>query len=189
MMLDTKTTFDELVRHARLHARERASASSTTASTSTSRARSRGRRSTWRWRSSTPCASDSNYDLIVLDTPPTSNALDFLDAPERLDRRHRLARHALVRAGLRIRARAASGWASWRSASTVLIKGLAKFTGIEFLEEVAGFVTGINDLFGGFREHATAGERRAAQPGGGLRGRHQPEPHGHPRGHLLQRTS
>ena len=27
---------------------------------------------------------DSRYDLIVLDTPPTSNALDFLDAPERL---------------------------------------------------------------------------------------------------------
>ena len=27
---------------------------------------------------------DPRYDLIVLDTPPTSNALDFLDAPERL---------------------------------------------------------------------------------------------------------
>jgi anion-transporting ArsA/GET3 family ATPase len=27
---------------------------------------------------------DPNYDLILLDTPPTANALDFLDAPERL---------------------------------------------------------------------------------------------------------
>ena len=28
--------------------------------------------------------SDPRYDLIILDTPPTANALDFLDAPERL---------------------------------------------------------------------------------------------------------
>ena len=27
---------------------------------------------------------DPRYDLIILDTPPTANALDFLDAPERL---------------------------------------------------------------------------------------------------------
>ena len=27
---------------------------------------------------------DPSYDLVVLDTPPTSDALDFLDAPERL---------------------------------------------------------------------------------------------------------
>jgi anion-transporting ArsA/GET3 family ATPase len=35
-----------------------------------------------------------------------------------------------------------------------LIAGLAKFTGAEFLAQVAEFVTGINDLFGGFKERA-----------------------------------
>jgi len=30
--------------------------------------------------------ADGEYDLIVLDTPPTSNALDFLDGPRRLQR-------------------------------------------------------------------------------------------------------
>ena len=29
---------------------------------------------------------EGRYDLLVLDTPPTRNALDFLDAPERLPR-------------------------------------------------------------------------------------------------------
>ena len=28
--------------------------------------------------------SDGNYDLIVVDTPPTRNALDFLEAPQRM---------------------------------------------------------------------------------------------------------
>src|SRR3974390_662706 len=28
--------------------------------------------------------SEGKYDLIVVDTPPTRNALDFLDAPERM---------------------------------------------------------------------------------------------------------
>ena len=30
--------------------------------------------------------ADGDYDLIVIDTPPTRNALDFLDAPKRHDR-------------------------------------------------------------------------------------------------------
>jgi len=38
--------------------------------------------------------------------------------------------------------------------ATVLLKGIGKITGIEFLEQVAEFVGGINDLFGGFKERA-----------------------------------
>ena len=34
---------------------------------------------------------EGRYDLLVLDTPPTRNALDFLDAPRRLAALHRLA--------------------------------------------------------------------------------------------------
>ena len=64
----------------------RPSASSATASTGTSPARSRARRSTWRWRSSTSCTSERDFDLVVVDTPPTRHALDFLDAPRRLTR-------------------------------------------------------------------------------------------------------
>ncbi len=84
MMLDTKRTFDELVVKYSSSPEQRANSSSTTSSTSTSPRRSPARRSTWRWRSSSPCRSDPRFDLIILDTPPTANALDFLDAPERL---------------------------------------------------------------------------------------------------------
>jgi anion-transporting ArsA/GET3 family ATPase len=97
----------------------------------------------------------SSWDLIVLDTPPTSNALDFLTAPERLI-------DAIDSPAVRWFMQAIEpgqstfGLGLVGRASTVLVKGLAKFTGIEFLEEVAGFVTGLNDLFGGFREHANA---------------------------------
>ena len=37
---------------------------------------------------------------------------------------------------------------------TQIFKGIGKITGLEFLEQVAEFVSGINDLFGGFKERA-----------------------------------
>jgi anion-transporting ArsA/GET3 family ATPase len=40
--------------------------------------------------------ADPRYDLIILDTPPTANALDFLDAPERIVAGARLGDDALV---------------------------------------------------------------------------------------------
>ena len=74
--------------------RRRPSGSWPTASTATSPARCPARRSTWRPRSSTSCTTTSDFDLVVVDTPPTRNALDFLDAPDRLTRflDHRLYR-------------------------------------------------------------------------------------------------
>ena len=57
-----------------------------TASTATSPARCRAPRSTWPWRSCSSCTSDERFDLVVVDTPPTRNALDFVDAPRRLTR-------------------------------------------------------------------------------------------------------
>ena len=81
LMLDTKSTFDDLVATLRRRRPSRPSASSPTASTATSPAPCRARRSTWRWRSSTSCTTRRDFDLVVVDTPPTRNALDFLDAP------------------------------------------------------------------------------------------------------------
>ena len=57
LMLDTKSTFDQLVTAQRRRRPSRRSASSTTASTATSPARSAARRSTWRWRSCTSCTT------------------------------------------------------------------------------------------------------------------------------------
>lgn len=96
------------------------------------------------------------YDLIVLDTPPTTNALDFLDAPEKLV-------NAIDSPAMRWFMQAFSGAGKigfgivGRGAGLVM-RGLAKFTGGEFLDSVAHFVSDINDLFGGFTERARAVE-------------------------------
>lgn len=96
---------------------------------------------------------DPRYDLIVLDTPPTANALDFLDAPERL-------MEALDSATMKwfVEAFQSSGKFSLnlvaKSAATVL-RTIGKITGGGFLEAMAEFIAELNDLFGGFKERAS----------------------------------
>ena len=78
---------------------------------------------------------DPRCDLIILDTPPTANALDFLDAPERLV-------EALDSAAMKwfIEAFQSTGKLSLnllaRSAAVVL-RGIGKITGGGFLEAMA----------------------------------------------------
>lgn len=95
---------------------------------------------------------DEDWDLIVLDTPPTEHAIDFLSAPERLidaidSPAMRWFLQVFEGAGM-------AGFGLVGRGATVLLKGIGKITGLEFLEQVAEFVSGINDLFGGFKERA-----------------------------------
>lgn len=95
---------------------------------------------------------DPAYDLVVLDTPPTTNALDFLDAPERLV-------GAIDSPAMRWLVEAIEGGGKFslnllaRAAATTL-KGMSKITGSGFLEQVAQFVGEINALFGGWKKRA-----------------------------------
>ncbi len=95
---------------------------------------------------------DPRYDVIVLDTPPTSNALDFLDAPDRMiEAMDSPAVRAFVTAFER------TGTLSLNLLSKAMAKvlaGLGRFTGAGFLESVAEFLTDVQSLFGGFRERA-----------------------------------
>jgi anion-transporting ArsA/GET3 family ATPase len=105
---------------------------------------------------------DPRFDLIILDTPPTANALDFLDAPERLV-------EALDSASIRwfVDAFQSTGRLSLnllaRSAALVL-RGLGRITGRGFLEAMAEFIAELNDLFGGFRERAKIVEAAMRSP-------------------------
>lgn len=95
---------------------------------------------------------DTSYDLILLDTPPTANALDFLDAPERLV-------GAIDSAAMRwfVQAFQSSGKLSFNllaKSTAVILKGIGKLTGSAFLEQIAAFVTELNDLFGGWKKRA-----------------------------------
>ncbi len=98
----------------------------------------------------------TEIELIVLDTPPTANAIDFFTAPRRMA-------EALDGKLLRILRRAYEGPGRvgvsllGRSAST-LVKGISRITGAELLEEMMGFIDAVSDLFGGLAEQARQAE-------------------------------
>jgi anion-transporting ArsA/GET3 family ATPase len=147
MMLDTKRTFDDLVhRHASSPARaERILKNRLYQYVSTSLA---GTQEYMAMEKLYAVRRDPRFDLVVLDTPPTANAIDFLDAPQRLV-------GALDSQVMRWLIQAFDGKLSFVGRGTTLVlRGLAKFTGVEFLHQVAEFVGDLNDLFGGFRERA-----------------------------------
>ena len=94
--------------------------------------------------------TEGRYDLIVLDTPPSRNALDFLDAPRKLarflDERTLaiFAPEAAQRAGAMVRA-----------ASKVVSTALAKTFGESFAVELRQFLGAFGKLFGRMRVHAS----------------------------------
>src|SRR4051794_7541397 len=93
-------------------------------------------------------SADGSYDLIVVDTPPSRSALDFLDAPERLSSflDGRLVRLLLA---------PAKGPARMMSAGFGLITGaLNKVLGAQVLRDMQTFVAAFDTLFGGFRQRA-----------------------------------
>ncbi len=91
---------------------------------------------------------DATYDLIVVDTPPSRSALDFLDAPERLSSflDGRFIRLLLV---------PARGPARFMTAGLGLVtSALTKVVGAQVLRDVQTFVAAFDTLFGGFRQRA-----------------------------------
>ncbi|BBY19155.1 ArsA family ATPase [Mycolicibacterium litorale] len=92
--------------------------------------------------------AEDKWDLIVVDTPPSRNALDFLDAPKRLGSfmDSRLWRMLLAPGrGIGKLVTGAVGLAM-RAMSTIL--------GSQMLSDAAGFVQSLDATFGGFREKA-----------------------------------
>jgi anion-transporting ArsA/GET3 family ATPase len=92
--------------------------------------------------------ADGGYDLIVVDTPPSRSALDFLDAPARLSR-------FLDGRFIRLLLAPARGPARLMSAGLSLITGaLTKILGTQVLRDMQTFVAAFDTLFGGFRARA-----------------------------------
>lgn len=97
-------------------------------------------------------ATTGAYDLVILDTPPTSNALDFLDAPDRLiEAIESPALQWLVKPYLE--GGSFSIQALGLGASFVM-KRLARFVGSKFFEDVAQFLAEFNTVLAGFRARA-----------------------------------
>jgi anion-transporting ArsA/GET3 family ATPase len=91
---------------------------------------------------------DGSYDLIVVDTPPSRSALDFLDAPERLS-------SFLDGRFIRLLLAPARGPARMMTAGVGLItNAMTKILGAQVLRDMKTFVTAFDTLFGGFRQRA-----------------------------------
>jgi len=150
-MLDTKRTFDDIVaRHAPTSAvSERILGNRFYQYVSTSLA---GTQSYMAMEKVLAVLADPAFDLIVLDTPPTNDALDFLDAPERLiEALDSPAMRWLVDA---FEPQRRLGLSALARGVALLLRGIGRLTGRGFLENMAEFVTELNDLFGGFKERA-----------------------------------
>ncbi|MET9613053.1 ArsA family ATPase [Kitasatospora indigofera] len=103
------------------------------------------------------------WDLIVVDTPPSRSALDFLDAPNRL---------GSFLDGKVIRLLAAPAKVGGRSAMKFLNVGmglltgtLGKIFGAQLLTDVQTFVSATDTMFGGFRERADRTYQLLKAPG------------------------
>ena len=91
---------------------------------------------------------DGTYDLIVVDTPPSRSALDFLDAPERLS-------SFLDGRFIRLMLAPARGPARLMTAGLGLItNALSKILGAQVLRDLQTFVAALDTVFGGFRQRA-----------------------------------
>jgi anion-transporting ArsA/GET3 family ATPase len=88
------------------------------------------------------------WDLIVVDTPPSRNALDFLDAPERLS-------SFLDGRFMKLMLAPAKGPARLMTAGLGMVTGaLTKIIGAQVLTDMKAFVSAFDTLFGGFRARA-----------------------------------
>jgi len=101
---------------------------------------------------------DGGYDLIVVDTPPTRHALDFLDAPNRLIRLldNRVFRLLMMptRAYLRVASAAVQAF----------LRRVTKVVGAEVVDDVVAFFRAFEGMEQGFRDRAAAVEQLLGDP-------------------------
>ena len=104
----------------------------------------------------------NEWDLIVVDTPPSRSALDFLDAPERLGR---FLDGRLIKV-LIAPAKASRPFGRVLNAGLSVMTGaLTKLLGAQVLRDAQTFITAFDTMFGGFRERAEATYKLLQAPG------------------------
>ncbi|MFO0579491.1 MAG: ArsA-related P-loop ATPase [Polyangia bacterium] len=97
-------------------------------------------------------AQRGEYDLLVLDTPPTENALDFLEAPDKVSR---AIESEAIQWIMKPTAQAGSwGLRVLGMGSAFVLRGLARFVGSAFLSQMAEFFVEFSQVMAGFRERA-----------------------------------
>ncbi len=161
MMLDVKRTWDDVVAH---HARDEAQRDRIYGNRLYQQLSSAlaGSQEYMAMEKLYQLSTERDYDLIVLDTPPTAHALDFLDAPDRIldflgnDTARTLLAPAIGagKMGLRL----------FQLGGSYVAKGLARFTGAQVLADLGDFMSGFQGMYEGFKERAAAVRALLARP-------------------------
>ena len=161
MMLDMKRTFDEIVE---AHSDpERASAILGNPFYQSLSAGFAGTQEYMAMEKLGQLRSRDEWDLIVVDTPPSRSALDFLDAPKRLGSflDGKLIRVLLAPAKVGGRA----GMKFLNVGMSMMTGALGKVLGGQLLKDVQTFVAAMDSMFGGFRTRADATYKLLQAPG------------------------
>ncbi|WP_040766023.1 ArsA family ATPase [Tsukamurella sp. 1534] len=101
---------------------------------------------------------DERWDLVVVDTPPSRNALDFLDAPKRFGSMLDSRLMKLIAGPTRGVGRMLSGGMG------LALKLVSTIVGSQMLSDASGFVSQMDTLIGGFQERADRTYAMLAQP-------------------------
>jgi anion-transporting ArsA/GET3 family ATPase len=157
MMLDAKATFDELVRR---HApdeetRDRVLSNRIYQQISAALA---GSQEYMAMEKLFELHSEGRFDLLVLDTPPTRNALDFLDAPRRLTQfiEGRSMKVFMKPTGITMKI-------AGRGAS-MMFSILKRLVGFDLLADLQEFFTAFSGMVDGFQERAKRVNELLADP-------------------------
>ena len=158
LMLDTKGTFDDLVdTYARSHAQSDAIRSNRIYQNLTGMLS--GTQEYMAMEKLYELTESGDFDIVVVDTPPTRHALDLLDAPRRLTRflENRLFRALLgpTRASLRLLS----------IATQALLRTLSKVAGAEIVQDAVAFFQAFEGMEEGFSARAGAVRDLLADPG------------------------
>ncbi|MFE0101348.1 ArsA family ATPase [Streptomyces sp. NPDC059009] len=161
MMLDMKRTFDEIVE---AHAdQERARAILNNPFYQSLSAGFAGTQEYMAMEKLGQLRSRDEWDLIVVDTPPSRSALDFLDAPKRLGSFLDGKLIRLLMAPAKVGGRA--GMKFLNVGMSMMTGALGKLLGGQLLRDVQTFVAAMDTMFGGFRTRADATYRLLQAPG------------------------
>ncbi len=147
MMLDAKATFDEVVRKHAPDAETRDRILENRIYRQISNALA-GSQEYMAMEKLFELHQEDRYDLLVLDTPPSRNALDFLEAPRRLTQ-------FIEGRSLQVFMRPTGfGMRLFGRGTSIMFSVLKRVTGVEVLEDISEFFQAFSGMVGGFRERA-----------------------------------
>ncbi|MBJ8346068.1 ArsA family ATPase [Antrihabitans sp. YC2-6] len=156
MMLNMKRTFDDMVIE---HAPDKAEAIFANPVYQTAASSFGGTQEYMAMEKLGQLSDKGIWDLIVVDTPPSRNALDFLDAPKRL---------GAFLDGRMIRIFTAPGRGFGRLVSGAMglaLKGVSTIVGGQMLSNISIFVQSLDSMFGGFRARSQRTFELLSRPG------------------------